>query len=132
MANMNNPTNQGTRFDTGATGHGATGLKDKAQDAMSNITDKASELASNVADQARAAVGAVSDKASDIASTIGDQAKQAAGKVGDTWEAGRSYVADHGIQGMAEDVGDLVRRYPLPSILLGFCCGFLLARTMRD
>lgn len=141
MANMNNPnfgetTGGGSRFDSGSMGkniqEGTTALKDKAQDTMSNITDKASELASNVSDKARAAVDVVSEKAGELASNISDQAKQAACKVTDTWEAGRNYVADQGIQGMASDVGNIVRRYPLPSILLGFCCGFLLARTMRD
>ena len=142
MANMSNfpnpggPSSSGSRFDSGSMGkniqEGATGLKEKAEDAMCTIKEKASDLASTATEKARAAVDVVSEKAGDIASTIGDQAKQAASKVGDTWETGKHYVEERGIEGMASDVGDLIRRYPLPALMLGVCAGFFLARSMRD
>lgn len=132
----NEPNPSTSRFDTSSMGktaqESATGLKDKAQDAMSSLKSTASDLASTATDKARAAVNTVSEQASNLASNIGDQAQSAMHKVEDGWEAGRQYISEHGIQGMASDVSDLVRRYPLPALALGVCCGFFLARTMRD
>src|SRR5262249_21992122 len=134
--NKGEPGNTPSRFDTSSMGkniqESATALRGKAQEGVSNLTDKAQDLATAATEKARAAVDAVSEKAGDIASTIGQQAQQAANKVNDTWEAGRHYVEERGLQGMASDVTDVIRRYPLPALLLGVCCGFFLGRAMRD
>jgi hypothetical protein len=107
-----------SRFDTGSIGK-------TAQDTMSGLKDKAQNLASQATEQARGAVGVISERASEIG-------QQAAQRVGETWEAGRHYVEERGVSGMANDVGELIRKYPLPAVLLGLCTGFFIARSMRD
>jgi ElaB/YqjD/DUF883 family membrane-anchored ribosome-binding protein len=131
MANTGNFPQKGdanpstSRFDTGSMGK-------TAQEGISAVKDKAQDLASAAQEKVRGAVDVVSERAGEIASNLGQQAQHAAAKVGDTWEAGRHYVEERGVQGMASDVSDLIRRYPLPSILCGVCVGFFIARSMRD
>lgn len=127
MAHSNFPQkgDLGGRFDTGALGKGV-------QEGATALKDKAEGLAATAAEKARGAVDAVGEKAGEIASAIGEQAQQAAATVSDTWEAGKHYVEERGLQGMASDVSEIIRRYPLPSVLLGLCAGFLIARSMRD
>ena len=39
---------------------------------------------------------------------------------------------DQGFSGLAEDMTTMIRRNPIPALLIGFGLGFLLARTFRD
>jgi hypothetical protein len=44
--------------------------------------------------------------------------------------AGR-YLEDHGLKGVADDVTNLIRRNPIPALLIGIGVGVLLARIVR-
>jgi hypothetical protein len=120
---------------------------------------KAQETASNVMDKAKQAAGAVADKAKDVASTVGDKAESAVSSVGSGMQSlagtirekgphggvlggatsgvagaldssGR-YLEEQGLSGMAEDLTNLIRRNPIPAMLVGIGLGFLLARMTR-
>jgi len=39
------------------------------------------------------------------------------------------YLQQEGIKGMAEDVTNMIRRNPLPAMLIGISLGFILARA---
>jgi vacuolar-type H+-ATPase subunit H len=148
MANMENfPQNKGTsRFDTGSLGRqegSAAAMTEKAKDAASSLIDKARDTASSVADQAKDTFSSVSDKArdfassvsektSDVAHSISQQAGQVASRVNDTYESSRDYIQDRGLTGISADVTDIVRRNPLPALLLGLGVGFLIARALRE
>jgi hypothetical protein len=41
------------------------------------------------------------------------------------------YLEEQGLSGMAEDVTNLIRRNPIPAMLIGVGLGFLLARLTR-
>jgi ElaB/YqjD/DUF883 family membrane-anchored ribosome-binding protein len=105
----------------------ATGVMDRARDVAGNVGDKARNVASSVADTARdwasGAVGAVKD--SDVVNKAGDY-------VQDAWETGSRYVHDHSIKDMAEDVAGVIRRNPIPALLVGIGLGFILARSLRS
>jgi hypothetical protein len=47
-------------------------------------------------------------------------------------DSARSYLQDKNYSDLAEDATDLVRKYPLPSLLIGIGIGYLLARSLRD
>lgn len=137
MANTpNNPQRNAGEF--GATGSrfnptgGTQGQHGTATGTASSFTEQAKGVASSVADQAKDLASSVQQRAGDIASNIGDKAQDAMHAVGDTWEAGRRYVSEQGFSGMAEDLTTVIRRNPIPAILIGFGLGFLLARTMKD
>lgn len=132
----------------------ANTASDKARDVASNVADKAKEIGSTVSDKAREYV----DKAKDYASTLQDsnpsasvasgmqslasnirQAAPREGMIGtastslaDSLESGSRYLQEHGFGEMAEDVTTLIRRNPIPAVLIGIGVGFLLARSIRS
>jgi len=160
MANpMNPPKNkdEGRSMSTGST---TTDLKNKAQEAGTAVADKAKDLASNVADKARGAASSVAQTASDVASNVGQRAEDATSSVGggirslagtirekgphsgmmgsatesiaDTLESGGRYLEEEGLSGMGKDLVELIRRNPIPALLVGVGLGFLLAKALRS
>jgi hypothetical protein len=42
------------------------------------------------------------------------------------------YLEEQGLSGMAEDLTNLIRRNPIPALLIGVGLGYLLARMTRS
>jgi len=55
----------------------------------------------------------------------------ASSAVADTLESGGRYLQQEGLNGMAADVTNLIRRNPIPAVLIGISLGFLLAKTTQ-
>jgi uncharacterized membrane-anchored protein YhcB (DUF1043 family) len=138
------------------TQEGASALADKAKQTADTATDKAKDFAHNVADKAKDAAGTVAEKAKDAAATLGHKAEDATQAVGSGIEslggrlrdklpekgvlgaAGSSvasglessgkYIREEGLSGMADDVTNMIRRNPLPAVLVGVALGFMIAR----
>ena len=138
---MANPT---TRRDEERTG-GMQGAEDKmkrAQDAGKQAMDKARDAgrsAGEAAEQAAdAGASAVGSGMKSLAGTIRQQGPhegmlgQATSTAARTLESGGRYLQDQGLSGMAEDVTDLIRRNPIPAVLVGVGIGFLLAQMTRS
>jgi hypothetical protein len=122
---------------------------DKTKDAASTAADKAKDAASHVGQAVSHAASAVGQKAEDATASVGqgiqhlgDRVKQSGphsgmlGRATDTVadalkDTGR-YLEDKNLSGLAEDVTQLIRRNPIPALLLGVGIGFLLARTLRS
>ena len=131
-----------------------------AQDAAKGMMDKAKDMASGVAEKARDVASDVADKAREYATAAGDRAENATARVGSGMEslghavrenlpqggtmgavadraasglesAGR-YLQEEGLSGMADDLTDLIRRNPIPAVLVGIGIGFLIARASRS
>jgi len=142
-------------------GQSAQELKSKAQEPASSVADKARETAGTVSDRAREMASGVGHRVSEAASSVGHKADEAASSVGsgmqslagtlrqklphegmvgsagsavaDTLERGGRYLQDEGVSGVAHDLTNLVRRNPIPSLLIAFGVGFVIARsTMRS
>jgi hypothetical protein len=122
--------NKGSRFDTGSLGRTDLGRQEpgttleKAKDMGSQAIEKAKDMGSDAIEKAKGYASDVSEQASQAASRIGT-------KVGQTYEQGRDYVKERGLSGMGEDITDVIRRNPLPAMLVGLGIGFLLARAFR-
>jgi len=158
---MANPTsNRGNESRPGTTGGGAGGtmgnmqnaaggMADKARDAARGAVESARDTATGVMDRARDAAGSVADKARDVAGNVADTARDwASGAVGavkdsdvvnkageyvsDAWESGSRYFQEHNFKDMAEDVAGVIRRNPIPALLVGIGLGFILARSLRS
>jgi len=138
----------------------AAEAKDKAQETAHSLTERAGEVASNVAAGARDLASNVAHRAGEMASTAGrkaDSAVESAGSgmqsfadtvrergpsagmmgsatsaVADTLESTGEYLESHGLSGMASDLTDLIRKNPIPALLIGIGVGFLLARATRS
>jgi len=135
-------------------------VKDKAHDAVSSFADKAKDAASAAADKAKDAASSLGDKARDAASTVGHKAEDATHSMGsgmqslagtirekmphdgvmgsattavaDTLDRGGRYLKEEGLSGIGEDLTNLVRRNPIPALLLALGVGFLIARSTRS
>lgn len=118
---------------------------DKAKDAAGGMMDKAKDVASTVAGAAGSAASWAGQRAEDAASGVGSGMKSlgdtirekgpqsgflgsATGTVGDTLSNAGSYLQDKGFSGIGGDLTDLIRRNPVPAMLVGVGLGFLLAR----
>ena len=108
MADMHNKGKTGTENTGGAKGAGDTGLVDRVKEGASHLMDKAG----------------------DYAGQAGDAAKQVGNKVAgwaeDAYDATSERVGDFG-----KEVTSLIRKHPIPAILIGFGVGLLLGRTAR-
>jgi hypothetical protein len=116
----------------------AVGVADKAREMASNVGQRAGEMASNVGHKAEDATAAVGSGMQSLAGSIrenlpnsgvlGSASKSLAG----TLESGGRYLQDEGLEGVANDLTNLIRRNPIPALFVGIGIGYLLARSTRS
>jgi len=123
----------------------AQAVGQKAQDLAHTAGQKVQDAAHKAQDLAHTA----GQKAEDATASLGGGMKTAADKVREnapregmlgrgaeavasTLERGGEYLQDKNLSGMADDVTDLIKRNPIPAVLLGIGLGFLLGRTLRS
>jgi len=115
----------------------ASNVVDKAKQAASNVAEKARDVASNLGDRAEGAVSSVGSGMQSLAGTIRDKAPSggmlggAASGVAGALETSGRYLEEEGLSGMGEDLTRLIRKNPIPAMLIGIGLGFLLARITR-
>jgi len=124
---------------TGGTPSGATGVMDKARDVASNVVDRAKDAASTAADTARDWASTAGEKAGDALGAVGSSLGSLAGNVresvpggeyvADALESGTRYFQEHSFRDMTDDVAGVIRRNPIPALLVGIGIGFLIARS---
>jgi len=115
----------------------ASHTADKAKDFASHTADQAKNLgtsAVNMADTATARVGggvsSMADKLRDSAPREG-MVHDAASKVADTLERSGRYLQEEGLSGMANDLTGVIKRNPIPALLVGIGIGYLIAHALR-
>jgi hypothetical protein len=52
--------------------------------------------------------------------------------VGGTLASGGKYIEEQGFTGMLEDLGGIIRRNPIPALLIGIGVGVLISRALRS
>jgi len=126
---------------------------DKARDAANQAVDKAKEAASQtgeaISQAASTAAHAVGQKAEDATAAVGSGIQTLADKVrdqgphqgmlgsatrtvADSLDDAGKYIEDKNLSGMMDDVTGLIKRNPLPAVLVGIGIGFLIGRTLRS
>jgi len=116
----------------------ASTASDKAKDAASTVAQKAEDFASNVGHKAEDATSAVGDSMKNLASSIRENAPQggfvgsASSTVADTLESGGRYLQEEGLKGIGEDLTNLIKRNPIPALLVGIGLGYMIARATRS
>jgi len=106
------------------------------------VMDTAKDLAGKAGEAAQGAVQTVKEMAGDAASYIGRKAesatsavgsgiKSAAGSIAGTVESGQKYLSEHSMGDIANDVAGVIRRNPIPALLIAVGLGFIMARAMR-
>jgi hypothetical protein len=56
-------------------------------------------------------------------------AGSASSAVANSLETSGRYLQEHGLSGIGADLTNLIRRNPIPAVLIGLGAGFLLARA---
>jgi len=136
----------------------ATAVSDQAEQAGSFIAEKANEAGKYVSDMASKAATSAQHSAEKAASYVGERAGDARSAVGGgiksmsdslksaapqddgmmhdaacsvagSLENAGKYIQDHDFAAMGEDVTNVIKRNPIPSVLIAAGVGFLLARA---
>ena len=105
--------------------------------AVANMTAKAQELGATAANKGNEAATVVGEKIGSLANVIRENAPHEGGlatvatAVVGGLESASSYLREKKIDHLSKDVTDLVRTYPVQSLLIGVGIGYLLARRTR-
>jgi len=120
----------------------------KAQDFAHAAGQKVQEVASTAGQRVQDAATTVGHKAEDATAAVGRGLETAADKVreklshegmlgrasdavADTLDRTGRYIEERNIRGIANDVTEVIRRNPIPAVLVAVGLGFLLGRTLR-
>jgi len=134
--------------------------KDKAKDTASNVIDKGKDMASHAIDKGKDIASNVADKANQYATAAGDKADSAVESFGGTMksaantlrqnlpdkgvfgdasesvagalESGGKYLEDKGLSGIGGDMTEVIKKYPVPAVLLALGLGYLIACSTRS
>ena len=153
MAETNKNKGQGTQAQQGQQNQGGAGMGETnrpgqgtqaggvtqmAKDAASSVSQAASSALGAAADQAQHASTAVASGMHSLAGTIREKAPSqgmlgsAASSVAEGLESGSRYLQKEGFQGMAEDMVEMVRRNPIPCMLVCVGLGFVLGQLLTS
>ena len=122
---------------------------DRAKGAASDALQKGKEAVQPLADKAGQAASAAGHKVDEATSAVGSGMKgladrikssgpqegflgQASSTVADTLRQGGQYLEQGGFSGMTKDVTEMIRRNPVPAVMVGLGLGFLLGRLLRS
>lgn len=112
-----------------------TGQQHEESSTAGQLMDKARETAATVGRKAEGAAGTVGSGMKSLAGTVRERGPHegmlgsASTSVAGALETGGRYLQEEGFSGLMSDVTGVIRRNPLPAVLIGFGLGFLLART---
>ena len=132
-----------------AAGHAGESLSSAASAVGQAVGQKASDAMHAVGQKASDATHAVGHKAEDATSSVGHGMQTAADKVreygphggmlgsatdrvADAVEGAGKYVEDKNLSGMTDDLTNLIKRNPIPALLLGLGVGFLIGRALSS
>jgi len=155
MAAANTRVNENLDRAKEEAGKGVDKAREAADRGMDKMRDAAGHAGQALSSAANAAGGALSSaastvghKAEDVTSSVGTGLQSLGEKVrekgpdsgllgkgkdavaGAMDQAGR-YIEDRNLTGMAEDVTNLIRRNPIPALLVGVGLGFLVGQLVR-
>ena len=124
-------------------------LVSQAKDVAGQAADKAKDLAGQAGEAVSSAAHVVGQKAEDATASVGHGIQNLAGQVRDSGpkegvlgtasrtvadglESAGKYVEDKNLSGMMDDVTGLIKRNPIPALLLGLGIGFLVGRALSS
>jgi len=111
-------------FDERTRASSATSKQDKAEEVMSGTS--AAQPMSAVGERIGSLAGVIREKAPHEGA-VGTAATTVAEKL----DVAGSYLQERDVNHMLSDLSGMIRRYPVPSLLIGLGIGYLLARGTR-
>jgi hypothetical protein len=136
-------------FGQGQFGHAAESMTEQAKETATGVMESAREMASTATRKAGEAASYVGGKAQDASTAVGSGIKSLAGTirenapregmlgsagtaVADTLESSGRYLEEYGLSGIGDDLTAMIRKNPVPALLIGIGIGFLVARATRS
>jgi len=107
--------------------HAASSVRDMAGNAATSVGHAADRLATNAGSGMRS-LGETIEKKGPQDGMLGSATKAVAG----TLASGGKYIEEQGFSGMLDDLGGLIKRNPIPAILIGVGVGVLISRALRS
>ena len=109
-------------------------VSNKASELGHAVSDKASELGHAVSDKANAAVHSVGGKITGLADSLRENAPAAvapyAKRAAQRLATAGSYLEQESLREMMGDLGRVMQRHPVATMLSGVALGFVLARKL--
>lgn len=108
----------------------------KVEDAAAFAGRKAEDAADYVEKKAGAASAAAGSGLRSLGSSVRDGGPEsgatgnASAAMADALDKSGRYLEEEGIKDMAEDITNLIRRNPVPAMLVGIAAGYLVGRAM--
>lgn len=102
---------------------------DEVKSAVGSGVHTAQQKVGEGIEKARATASNVAESVSSAANYVGQRAEDATGKVGSALESTGHYLKEDGLHHMASDVSNMIRRNPMPAMVLGIGLGYLLAQA---
>jgi hypothetical protein len=99
---------------------------DSARQSVATMQERAREAVAGVPGQMRHLAGEIRERGPQQG-TLGN----AAHTVASTLDSSATYLEEHDVRAMAEDLAAVIRKNPIPAVLAGIGVGFLLGRTFR-
>ena len=128
------PSFYGETSGTGTTGTAAR-MKEQVTEKVADVKERAVDFGRKAIDKIEgsreSAAGALDHTASSLHSSS-DKLSDAAHSAADKIQATADYVRSTDLKGMADDVQNLVKRYPGQSLAAAAILGFLVARGLRS
>jgi len=117
-------------------GHAAVGVAaDKAREVAGEAYRAGQHAAHAVGNAAENATNRVGESIQNLAQSVRQHVPDsgmlgsAAGTVASGLEQGGRYIQEEGLSGMTDDLTNLIKKNPIPALLIGIGVGFLLARV---
>jgi hypothetical protein len=121
-----------------AAGHAGQAVQNAASAAASATGHAVQNAASTVGHKAEDATSAVGHGMQSLAGTVRQKGPEsgmlgsATHAVADTLDQTGQYIEDKNLSGMMDDLTGLIKRNPIPAVLVGLGVGFLIGRTLRS
>jgi ElaB/YqjD/DUF883 family membrane-anchored ribosome-binding protein len=134
--NYNKPSGQSSYGEPTGPGTGTAArmqeeISQTATDVKAKVADLGRQAADKIDSSRVSAAGALDQTASSLHSS-GDKLSGVAHSAADQLQATADYIRRTDLKGMADDVQDLVKRYPGQSLAAAAILGFLVARGLRS
>jgi uncharacterized protein YjbJ (UPF0337 family) len=108
--------------------------RERAQQEVDRRLQEYGEQRAGVAATVTGAAQDVAARVTETAGTAATKAQEMAGSaataVTDTVAAVGAHVQEQGLQGLSGDLTDLIRRHPVPALLIGLGIGYVLGRSV--
>jgi uncharacterized protein YjbJ (UPF0337 family) len=108
--------------------------RERAQQEVDRRLQEYRETPAGVAATVTSAAQDVASRVTETVETAASKAQELAGAaataVTDTVAGVGTYVQDKGVQGLSGDLTGLIRRYPVPALLIGLGIGLVLGRSL--